>query len=90
MRFNLIWVSAAVRLHAGGEVFSCAHGFLTLADDTEVTYLMGAAYVPGLARGVRWNDPAFAIAWPFAPTVISERDATYADFDPTAMKAAPA
>ncbi len=58
----------------------CAHGLLTLEDETEVSYLMGAAYDPACARGVRWNDPAFAIEWPFAPLVISERDAAYPDF----------
>ena len=58
----------------------CAHGLLTLEDDTEAFYLMGAAYDPACARGVRWNDPAFAIEWPFAPLVISERDAAYPDF----------
>ncbi len=58
----------------------CAHGLLTLADETEVSYLMGAAYDPALARGVRWNDPAFAIDWPAGPLVISERDAGYADY----------
>ncbi len=42
---------------------------------------MGESYVPDLARGVRWDDPAFAIDWPFAPTVIGERDAAYPDFE---------
>ena len=60
----------------------CAHGFLTLADDTAVYYHMGSEYAPDLARGVRWNDPAFAIAWPFAPLHISERDAAFPDFAP--------
>ena len=58
----------------------CAHGLLTLEDDSEVSYLMGAAYAPELARGVRWNDPAFAIDWPFEPALISARDAGFADF----------
>ena len=57
----------------------CAHGFLTLEDDTDILYQMGRTFVDGHARGVRWNDPAFAIGWPAAPTVISERDATYPD-----------
>lgn len=57
-----------------------AHGFLTLLDACEVFYQMGAVYDPQLARGVRWNDAAFAIAWPFPPEFISERDATLADF----------
>lgn len=58
----------------------CAHGFVTLEDDTEILYLMGEAYVAELARGVRWNDPAFGIAWPRLPEVIAERDANYPDF----------
>ena len=51
-----------------------AHGFLTLADDTEVFYQMGAPYVPDAARTVRWNDPAFGIDWPFEPAVMAPRD----------------
>lgn len=58
----------------------CAHGFLTLEDDCEVFYMMGEVYVPGLARGVRWNDPAFAIRWPVEPSVIADRDAGWPDF----------
>jgi len=59
----------------------CAHGFLTLEDDCEVFYMVGDIYVPELARGVRWNDPAFAIGWPFDPVVMSKRDASCPDFD---------
>ncbi|HWW86142.1 MAG TPA: dTDP-4-dehydrorhamnose 3,5-epimerase family protein [Vicinamibacterales bacterium] len=57
-----------------------AHGFLTLADDTEVFYQMSEFYAPDAARGLRWNDPAFAIEWPGPVRVISERDRTYPDF----------
>ena len=58
----------------------CAHGFITLAEASEVFYLMGRAYSPEHARGVRWDDPAFAIEWPLAPSVISTRDADFPDF----------
>jgi dTDP-4-dehydrorhamnose 3,5-epimerase len=58
----------------------CAHGFLTLEDGCEVFYMMGEIYVPELARGVRWNDPAFAIAWPAKPVTMSDRDASWPDF----------
>lgn len=58
-----------------------AHGFLTLADDSEVLYQMSEFYRPEAARGVRWNDPAFGVAWPDFPVVISDRDASYPDFD---------
>jgi dTDP-4-dehydrorhamnose 3,5-epimerase len=59
----------------------CAHGFLTLEDNTEVFYQMSEFYHPESARGVRWNDSAFQIAWPEKVEVISERDRTYPDFD---------
>ncbi|HEY1308748.1 MAG TPA: dTDP-4-dehydrorhamnose 3,5-epimerase [Vicinamibacterales bacterium] len=59
-----------------------AHGFMTLQDDSEVFYQMSAFYEPGAARGVRWNDPAFAITWPLPVTVISKRDQELPDFNP--------
>ncbi|MGZ9005789.1 MAG: dTDP-4-dehydrorhamnose 3,5-epimerase [Burkholderiales bacterium] len=57
-----------------------AHGFLTLSDDTEVSYHMSAPYAPAAAAGVRWDDPAFGIQWPEAVRAIAERDAHYPDF----------
>ena len=62
-----------------------AHGFLTLADDTEVSYQMSEAYRPEAARGVRWDDPAFAIAWPEPVRVISDRDASSPDYEPAGV-----
>jgi dTDP-4-dehydrorhamnose 3,5-epimerase len=61
-----------------------AHGFLTRADRTEVLYYMDVPHCPEAARGARWDDPAFAIDWPVAPAVISERDRRFADFRPPA------
>jgi len=58
----------------------CGHGFLTMEDDTEVFYQISEFYAPECSRGVRWNDPAFEIAWPDEVRVISERDRTYPDF----------
>ena len=58
----------------------CAHGFLTLEPNSALFYQMSAVHAPDLARAVRWNDPAFAIDWPFAPTIISARDAACPDF----------
>jgi len=60
----------------------CAHGFLTLTGDCTVEYAMDADYVPELARGARWNDPAFAIEWPALPSAISERDKAWPGFAP--------
>ena len=60
-----------------------AHGFQTLSDDCELLYQMGHRYVSEAARGVRWDDPAFAIQWPEPPAerIISERDNSYPDFE---------
>ncbi len=63
----------------------CAHGFLTLTSDTEVYYMMSAPYEPDLARGVRWNDPAFGINWPAEPRVLSEKDSMFPDFQRAAL-----
>lgn len=53
----------------------CAHGYLTLADDTEIYYLVSQYYHATAERGVRWNDPAFEIEWPIKKgLVISEKD----------------
>lgn len=64
-----------------------AHGFLTLADGTEVTYQVGEFYTPGAERGIRYDDPALGIDWPEPVTVISDKDAGWAPFDPAAARA---
>ena len=57
-----------------------AQGYQTLEDDTEVLYQMSHPYVPQAARGVRWDDPVLAIAWPpAAERTISQRDRSWPD-----------
>ena len=80
------WVGVELDAERGRAVLipeGVAHGFLTLAADTDVLYQISPAFEPGHGAGVRWDDPAFAIAWPEQPRVISERDATYPDYAPT-------
>jgi len=55
-----------------------AHGFQTLADDSEVLYQMSEFYHPDLARGLRWDDPKIGIRWPLPDPVLSPRDRAYA------------
>jgi dTDP-4-dehydrorhamnose 3,5-epimerase len=59
-----------------------AHGFITLADDTEAFYFVDEFYAPEQERGVRWNDPKFNIQWPAKPAVLSDKDGKWRDFDP--------
>lgn len=57
-----------------------AHGFQTLARETEVIYMMTAMYTPEAAAGIRHDDPAFKIAWPLPVTEISTKDLSWPDF----------
>lgn len=54
-----------------------AHGFITLMDDSEVTYQVSQVYHPGSERGLRYNDPALGIIWPREVNVISDKDASW-------------
>jgi dTDP-4-dehydrorhamnose 3,5-epimerase len=58
-----------------------AHGFLTLGDECELDYLISKPYEPAASVGVRWDDPSIGIEWPFAPVLVSERDAAFPDLD---------
>ncbi len=57
-----------------------AHGFMTLRDGSDVFYQMTEAYRPESGAGLRWDDPAFAIAWPQSDPILSERDRSFAPF----------
>jgi dTDP-4-dehydrorhamnose 3,5-epimerase len=52
----------------------CAHGYVTLTDQAEVRYLTSHPFAPEAADGVRYDDPAFDIAWPVGVEIVSERD----------------
>ncbi|HEY6728111.1 MAG TPA: dTDP-4-dehydrorhamnose 3,5-epimerase [Polyangiaceae bacterium] len=87
---HLEWVGIELSAENGRAVFvpkGFAHGFVTLSDATDVFYHMDSVFQPNAARGFRYNDPSFKIQWPIAPRVISERDASYPDFDPTSWGA---
>ena len=59
-----------------------AHGYITLADDTEAAYQVGEFYTPDAERGIRYDDPALAIAWPVPVEVISDKDAAWPAYVP--------
>jgi len=82
----LQWYATELSEDNGRALFvptGCAHGFQTLRDRSEVLYQISVPYEPTAARGARWDDPAFAIAWPEPPPggrAISPRDASYPDY----------
>lgn len=59
----------------------CAHGYLTLEDDTDVMYQVSQFYAPEAERGFRWDDLSFSIEWPIEPVVISPKDQAQPLFD---------
>lgn len=54
-----------------------AHGFQTMTDDAEVTYLISEYYIAEAGRGLRYDDPALGISWPLPVSSISGRDASW-------------
>jgi len=52
----------------------CAHGYLTLTDGCETRYFTSQFYEPLAASGVRYDDPAFGLDWPFEIRKVSEPD----------------
>ncbi|MEP6742737.1 MAG: dTDP-4-dehydrorhamnose 3,5-epimerase [bacterium] len=78
------WVSVQLNAENRSMLYvpgDCAHGFQTLVDDTEVFYLVSQPYVQESGRGVRWDDPAFAIDWPdVTERTVLKRDREYPDF----------
>ncbi len=57
-----------------------AHGFITLEDHTEVLYMVSEFYSPDCERGMRYDDPAFGVAWPVKIDVISKKDESWPAF----------
>jgi dTDP-4-dehydrorhamnose 3,5-epimerase len=60
----------------------CAHGYVTLEDDTTVAYLIEGVYVPEAVAVVRWNDPAAAVKWPVSDPILSDGDRSAPDYRP--------
>jgi dTDP-4-dehydrorhamnose 3,5-epimerase len=55
----------------------CAHGFQALEDDCLIEYFLSEVYSPDHEDGLRWDDPALAVAWPLPCALTSERDALW-------------
>jgi dTDP-4-dehydrorhamnose 3,5-epimerase len=72
-------VGAMLSAEAWNQIFippGFAHGFCTLAPDTEVLYRLSNYYAPAHEHGLRWDDEALAIAWPVSheQAILSDRD----------------
>ena len=52
-----------------------AHGFITLTDDVEIQYKADNFYSPECDGNIRWDDAQIGVEWPFAPTILADKDA---------------
>ena len=59
---------------------NCAHGYMTLEDDTQALYAAADFYNPPLERGFRHNDPIVDLDWPTPPVHLSDKDQAWPDF----------
>ena len=51
-----------------------AHGYITLEDNTDTSYMVGEYYTPGAEGGLMYDDPRLALRWPIAVKTLSEKD----------------
>jgi dTDP-4-dehydrorhamnose 3,5-epimerase len=51
-----------------------AHGYQTLTDKTDTSYLVGEFYTPDAEGGLLYDDPSLKLNWPLPVSVISEKD----------------
>lgn len=58
-----------------------AHGYITLKDDTEASYIMGEPYTPHLQSGLMYDDPRLALRWPIPVETIAEKDTQWSLLD---------
>jgi dTDP-4-dehydrorhamnose 3,5-epimerase len=76
-------VSAILESTSGLQLYvpnGCAHGVLTLVDDSEIIYAVDRAYTPSAERGMRWNDSSVRIDWPIVPAYVSDKDRAWPSF----------
>jgi dTDP-4-dehydrorhamnose 3,5-epimerase len=80
----LKWAGFEIRSSSYQALFvpaGCAHGVLTLEDNTEMLYMVSACYAPAAEAGIRWDDPFFGIAWPdVGQRIVSDKDRSWPDF----------
>ena len=73
----LKWAAIELTAGQGWSIYipkGFAHGFLTLVENTTVSYLIEGAYSPRASRVIRWNDPIIGVEWPTEDPILSDRD----------------
>ena len=72
------WVAVALSSKNGHMLYvppGFAHGFCVMSDEAAVVYQVTSEYSPAHERGIAWNDPRVAVAWPIEQPALSLKDA---------------
>ena len=72
------WEAVELRAEEGKSVLiseGLGHAFLSLEDDTVISYLLTTPYSPRDEFAINPRDEEIAIAWPDMPLLFSEKDA---------------
>lgn len=86
-RGSSTYLTAEVNVLRGGDGKAiivppgCANGWMTLESDTVICYQVSGHYCPEASTGIRFDDPSFSLDWPMVPTLLSDADQQWADFD---------
>lgn len=78
------WVGVTLDASKGNMLYipaGCGNSYQTLSDDVEIFYAVSSAYHPSSEAGIRWDDPYFGIDWPLTPTILSEKDKSWNDYE---------
>jgi dTDP-4-dehydrorhamnose 3,5-epimerase len=81
----LQWSATELKAGGGQSVYvpsGCAHGFVSLEDNSTVAYLIEGDYVPTASAVIRWNDPTLAVSWPVKDPILSDKDRNAPFFAP--------
>jgi len=74
------WHSVELSAENGRQLYippGYAHGFFVLSERAGFMYRCTDYYTPSDERGIRWNDPQLAIAWPSTNPLVSQKDQDY-------------
>ena len=74
------WTSVLLSAEKQNQIFipaGFAHGFVARTESVQFLYKCSEFYDPSDEHGIRWDDPALAIAWGVSNPLISEKDANY-------------
>jgi dTDP-4-dehydrorhamnose 3,5-epimerase len=72
------WIGVQLNSSSGRSIYvseGLGHGFISLEENSAVSYLMSSPYSPDEEYGINPFDLVLNISWPILPALLSEKDA---------------